>query len=464
MPDAIEAALRENLDAIEATCVSATQQDRELLLVVDLPGGALGGRDALASLPTAAQFRTPAGTHLVAVGAASEVSAATASLPAAESRFRDAIAGIVRAEAARGAGRPVRWLGGVAFPTRTADGWEGWPALRFVAPVACEGVDAAGSFAQLVVCARPGDAASDAVVRALRSVDAGPAPGQAPAPSTHDYPRAVSRVLEAIEAGTVDKVVVARSERVALERPVDIAALTAELGASNPDAWVFAMPGAGGVFVGASPELLLRSRGRAVESFALAGTRRRDLTGRLEDDVRALRASTKDAAEHRWVAAAVVDALEAHGAVDAAGEEPDVLVLPGVLHLLTRYRAALDRDASALALAGALHPTPAVAGTPRDAALALIDALESTPRGWYCGAVGTVDEALDVELAVALRSAFIDDAGAVLFAGAGIVSGSQPARELAETDAKMGAMRRALARAAAPLGAFSARAEVARTA
>jgi isochorismate synthase len=197
--------------------------------------------------------------------------------------------------------------------------------------------------------------------------------------------------------------------------------------------------------VGASPEVLVRRFGRSVTSVPMAGT-----VGRADephdDDAAVARlvASPKEAIEHRFVVDAVRETLAARcDAVRARGPVP--VRLATVTHLATTVEATLrDADVTALDLALALHPTPAVGGTPRDAALALLAELEPEPRGCYGGPVGWVDAHGDGEFVVALRCAHLDGATARLYAGAGVVDGSDPGEEWDETEAKLAPMRRAL--------------------
>jgi isochorismate synthase EntC len=171
----------------------------------------------------------------------------------------------------------------------------------------------------------------------------------------------------------------------------------------------------------------------------MAGTVRRGATPEEDAALTAgLRRSVKEAEEHRLLVEAVVAALAPVCAAPPAAGEPDVVRFPTVSHLATRVSGVLRRPApSALALAGLLHPTPAVGGLPRAEALATIAALEGFDRGLYAGPVGWVDAAGDGEWAVALRGAQLDGPRARLVAGAGIVAGSDPEAEWAETEVKL---------------------------
>lgn len=257
-------------------------------------------------------------------------------------------------------------------------------------------------------------------------------------PDRQEWTASVRQILSAISAGHVRKVVLAREVVLEAAAPFDRRALLAKLCRSHPTCFTYA---AGG-FVGASPELLVRRLGDLVESCPMAGTAARGATA-YEDDalVDALSHSAKEAEEHALLVQAVLDALAplCAGGPEAAGAE--VVRLPTVSHLATRVRGLLAAPApSVLSLAGRLHPTPAVGGLPRPAALAAISALEGFDRGLYAGPVGWVDARGEGEWAVALRGAELDGSRARLVAGAGIVAGSDPDAEWAETEAKLRAM------------------------
>jgi isochorismate synthase len=200
--------------------------------------------------------------------------------------------------------------------------------------------------------------------------------------------------------------------------------------------------------VGATPELLVRRQGTRVLSRPMAGTAPRGSSA-AEDNraAAALAASAKDDLEHRLVVDAVLDTLTPWCEDLRADAPPDIVRLPGLLHLATAVRARLRAPApSALDLAAALHPTPAVGGTPRTTALARLGLLEDFDRGRYAGPVGWVDARGDGTWGVALRGAEIYGSHARLIAGAGIVTGSEPDEEWAETELKLEPMLRVLVR------------------
>jgi isochorismate synthase len=251
---------------------------------------------------------------------------------------------------------------------------------------------------------------------------------------------AVTTVLDSISRGELEKVVLAREVIIDTDAPFDVAAVLRRLRNAQDGCFVFADRG----FVGATPELLVRRRGEQVTCRPMAGTIPRD--GAPREEAARLLASRKDANEHALVVSAVSRVLEDHCAeVTARGPQPAPFA--DVTHLVTHIDArAVDPSTTALSLALALHPTPAVAGTPRDGALQAISRLEPTSRGKYAGPVGWVNAAGDGEFAVSLRCAQLDGRHARLHAGAGIVAGSDPDAEWDETSAKLEPMLRALVR------------------
>lgn len=253
----------------------------------------------------------------------------------------------------------------------------------------------------------------------------------------------VARALDRIATAALDKVVLAREVVVEADRPFSPRAILSRLRAAHPSAFTFA---AGG-FVGASPELLVSRRGDAVRSAPMAGTAPRG--GTLEADrdrARRLATTAKERAEHRFVVDAVVEALDGVcSELAVADTRPEVLT--DVIHLCTEIRGRLaDPAASALSLAGRLHPSPAVSGTPAHEALELIGAVEVGSRGRYAGPVGWVDGAGNGEWVVGIRSAHLQGRRARLWAGAGIVTGSDPDAEWEETQAKLATMLSVLVR------------------
>jgi isochorismate synthase len=282
--------------------------------------------------------------------------------------------------------------------------------------------------------------------RAVTAV--GPSPGTKPAalpmrweaePAAAAYAEAVAEALSRIRAGELEKVVLTRA-LVAGNPGIDLAALLAELRRRDPECHLFAAPAdEDGAFVGATPETLLRREGDRVVSLPHAGTAARwpDDPGRDREAAEALVRSAKNQHEHAAVVEAVAETLTPHCTKLRVDTEPHLVATATVWHLATAVRGRLRPSApSALALAAALHPTPAVCGTPADVAGALIARLEPASRGLYSGLVGWVDDRGDGEWAVSLRCALITRAMVRIHAGAGIVAESRPDLEVAETEVK----------------------------
>ena len=243
----------------------------------------------------------------------------------------------------------------------------------------------------------------------------------------------VRHALDDITRGRLEKVVFARAVRIDADHPFDVPAVLSHLRRSQPGCIVYADRG----FLGASPELLLRKAGAAVTSRPLAGT---------AVETAALVRSAKDAHEHQLVVDAVVEALR-NFCSDVRADGPSPLELADVSHLATTVTARARSATTSIAdLVAALHPTPAVAGTPRRLALDAIDAMEPVARGRYAGPCGWIDRHGDGEFVVALRGGEIDGSHAVIHAGAGIVAGSDPDAEWAETQQKLTPMLQALVR------------------
>jgi menaquinone-specific isochorismate synthase len=258
------------------------------------------------------------------------------------------------------------------------------------------------------------------------------------------WPAAVAEAVRRIVAGGLDKVVLAREVLARAEDDLDLRWLAERLAAGYPQCWTYLVDG----LVGASPEMLVRREAGLAVSRVLAGTIQR--TG---DDVHdlnlaaALAKSSKDLQEHEYAVASVARALSPFCSGMNVPEAPYVLELPNVLHLATDVTGVVEGGVSSLALAAALHPSAAVCGTPTEQARALIGELEHLDRERYAGPVGWIDASGNGEWAIALRCGLIsetDPRQIRLFAGCGIVAGSDPAAELAESHAKLVPMRDAL--------------------
>jgi menaquinone-specific isochorismate synthase len=262
--------------------------------------------------------------------------------------------------------------------------------------------------------------------------------------SPAEWESAVAVAVQRISAGELDKVVLARDLEARAGQPVDPRWLVSRLAKGYEGTWVYAVDG----LVGATPELLCRLERGLVTSRVLAGTIRR--TGDDDHDLAlagSLARSSKDLEEHEYAAASVASSLAPHCSSLNLPESPFVLHLPNVMHLATDITGVVSDGSSSLELAAALHPSAAVCGTPTAVAREVILELEGMDRGRYAGPVGWLDASGDGEWGIALRCAEIDPADPArlrLFAGCGIVAGSQPQAELAEADAKLVPMRDAL--------------------
>lgn len=260
------------------------------------------------------------------------------------------------------------------------------------------------------------------------------------------YLSAVRAIRDAVRNGAITKAVVARDVIVEATDPIDVHGLLLRLKASFGSSYRYFFDG----LIGASPELLVEIRGSEIFSHPLAGTTPR--TGDPATDERLaaeLLASPKNQVEHRVVIDMVHDTLLPHCSFLDWEPEPTVVKVANVQHLGTRLQGALSTPRlHVLDAARMLSPTPALGGSPRDAALELIAQHEGIDRGRYGGAVGWFDATGDGAFAVTIRCAELspDRRAARLFAGGGIVADSEPEAELAETQAKFQAMLAAIIR------------------
>lgn len=259
-----------------------------------------------------------------------------------------------------------------------------------------------------------------------------------------DWEGAVAEAVRRIGAGGLDKVVLARDLEARAAEPLDVRWLLERLADGYPACWTFAVD----KLVGATPELLVRLDKGLVTSRVLAGTIRR--TGDDAGDLAlsaSLARSSKDLEEHEYAVRSVAEALAPHCSSMNVPEAPFVLHLPNVMHLATDVTGVLAHSSSALRLVASLHPSAAVCGTPTAVAQSVIRELEGMDRGRYAGPVGWIDATGDGEWGIALRCAEVDPlepARLRLFAGCGIVAGSDPEAELVESAAKLVPMRDAL--------------------
>lgn len=331
-------------------------------------------------------------------------------------------------------------MGGFAFAPEgpVSPEWEGYPAGLMTLPRIC--VASSGGESRLVLSrvVTPAGEPAGAVQQAPRRQTAGEHPPGAA------WKVRVAASAQAVREGVLRKVVLARSVRV-LGGPFDPIAALHRLSEGYPGCTLFAVARGARCFLGATPERLVRVRSGEVSAMALAGTAPR---GRDDEEDRRLGelllASSKDRIEH----AAVVDLLreDLAGACTevSADDGPSLLKVANVQHLCTPLTARVRPPVTLLDLVARLHPTPAVGGVPRGEALEWIRRQEGLDRGWYAGPIGWVDQRGEGEFAVAIRSALLHGDEAVLFAGCGIVAGSDPDQEYEESRLKLRPMISAL--------------------
>ena len=265
------------------------------------------------------------------------------------------------------------------------------------------------------------------------------------AQTAEGFKQSVEDAVAAISRGELKKVVLARDLVGAMPTGFDIRASLAKLASRFPTCWVYSVDG----LFGASPELLVRVAHGQVSARVLAGTAGRGTDPEVDKAISAaLAASSKNTTEHAFAVDSLVQTLQPFCSQVDADPKPFSLALPNLWHLASDVHGVLREEASVLDLAAALHPTAAVAGTPRLEAQQLLGSLEPFDRGRYAGPVGWIGADGDGEWAIALRGAKIEDssAGEVIraFAGCGIVAGSEPEAELAETELKFSPIREAL--------------------
>ena len=318
-----------------------------------------------------------------------------------------------------------------------------------------------GALAQLIVPRRiVGRRGSDAWITTIEpgSGNDFPSPPDGSSPdhftlassmSHTEWKGVVAAALDAIQQDEFRKVVLARRVEITSNRPFVITEVLSRLAALYPSCMVFSVNG----FIGASPELLIRRLGKKVESHPLAGTVARSGDTRSDEElVAGLMSSDKARHEHQVVVEVLEKALaEVCSEIDVP-PQPSVMALRNVSHLATHITGELATGnsthvpPSALELAALLHPTPAVGGDPTAPAVDYLKQVEGFDRGCYAGPVGWVDARGDGEFAVGIRCAEVDGCRARIYAGNGVVAGSDPDDELVETQLKLQALLAALVR------------------
>ena len=337
------------------------------------------------------------------------------------------------------------WTGGFAFHDDGTAGaadpdpaWSSFEPASMILPELAIQSSEGGTFLTVNLMAGPGSDGEALLAAAMARV-AGLVSGEMPmidphptvAPSIESvrspesYEGSVAEAVERIRSGEIEKVVLAREVVVRAGSAHDPAAIYDALRQGFPSCFNFCAGTGEAVFIGASPELLVRCVGRGVATVGLA---------------QQLLSSRKDRGEQAVVVRRIVKTLSKLSVWVEAAEEPEIIKVANIQHLGTPVYAQLAQPRTAIELAGLLHPTPAVGGEPWKKASKVMAEVEQMDRGWYAGPVGWMDGSGDGEFCVALRSALIRDREAHLFAGVGVVADSDPAAELAETEIKLSAL------------------------
>ncbi|MEG5059800.1 isochorismate synthase [Microcoleus sp. A2-C5] len=269
---------------------------------------------------------------------------------------------------------------------------------------------------------------------------------QIPVNDAAQFKTSVKSALELIESKYFSKLVLSQAINVISKTPFSLIDSLNNLRLTYPGCYVFSTSnGKGKNFIGASPERLISIQNNQLVTDALAGSAPRGKTQAEDGNLgKGLLNSEKDIREHQVVIDFIVDRLSSLGINPDFSPLPRLLQLSNIQHLWTPIRARIPPDIHLLKILSQLHPTPAVAGVPRDIALQQIRACESYDRSLYAAALGWIDRSGNGEFAVGIRSALIDGSSAILYAGAGIVAGSEPEKELAEIQLKLQALLNAL--------------------
>ncbi|MBI5948709.1 MAG: isochorismate synthase [Chloroflexi bacterium] len=351
----------------------------------------------------------------------------------------------------RDGGPRLRIFGGMCFdpaqPNRDAR-WQAFGDWQFVAPrllLLRDGDAWSGTLTWKLDGSEDEPGLARAVDRELDAVvTAGDQPGgrRGDAPGTWPpegvWKQAVAEAVREIRGGDWRKLVLARSVTVTMPGRVSHGPLLTRLAARYAGCYIFKFAAGDDAWLGATPELLVSLRARTVSAACLAGSRPRNIDpvvdARLSAD---LLGSAKERSEHAFVVDMMRDSLGPLCDGLSAPATPEIMRMANIQHLYTPVAGPVADGVDIFDLVAAVHPTPAVGGWPREGSREAIRRLEGMDRGWYAAPIGWVDDAGEGEFAVALRSALVRGECATLYAGAGIVAGSDPAEELAETELKL---------------------------
>lgn len=427
------------------------------LVTLPVPHGAFQGSEApdrTRLLRAATVIWRPAGSETVLAGFGREMrlhGPRDSSLHEAARILREATA-LPRLDTAGGRARPA-FFGGARFVAGGSvrdPAWDPFGGWAFVLPrllLAITGETVEGS-----VTLRLQPRMSRAAIEEKLASDppeAPPAhivppswPTESPGP---DWCAVVSSAIDEIAEGRYQKVVLARTADVQRDEDIDEGIVLDRLAARYGGCYVFKIAQAGSAWLGATPELLCRVRGGRVSTVALAGSVPRGGDPESDDALAArLLSDAKERREHAFVVQALREGLAPFCSELDIPVEPEILRVANIQHLRTPIEGRLHHTEDVLTVVAALHPSPAVGGSPRAEAVAAIDRLEGIDRGWYAGPIGRLGLDGDGEFAVGLRSGLIRGSTARFYAGAGIVQGSDPQREYAETETKFRPLREAV--------------------
>jgi isochorismate synthase len=370
----------------------------------------------------------------------------------AASMVRDMLAGATSTVTT--AARPRVFGGGRFSPCARPDdpSWQAFGSWQFTVPAVLVALEPGRLSASLTIRADPGDPggipalvedALESLVCVATANEGDLSPATAAGPEA--WQASVAAALKEIGNHRYQKVVLARTFDHRQASRIDQGRVLSSLAGRYRHCYVFAFRSGGAAWLGASPELLASLKDGAVSAASLAGSKPRGATAAEDDALAAeLMGSAKERAEHAVVALAITEALAPLCGRLSVPEVPTILRMPNIQHLHTPISGRLLPGHDLLDVVTSLHPTPAVGGWPREEALDAIERLEGMDRGWYAGPIGWLDFDGDGEFVVALRSALVSGSTARLYAGAGIVAGSEPALEYAETETKFRPLRDAL--------------------
>lgn len=408
-------------------------------------------RSALSALERPRVAWADGGDTVVAGGATTAITASGRDRFATVRRRSERLFDQFRTDPSLPAAARPRLFGGFSFTDEhaaPADGrWAGFPAAKFVLPAVQLSLTPEGPWLT-TTAAGPGAAETansrlatwrsrlEALPRLAHRTGSG-VDDRAYTPGREVWDRQVADAVDRINRGTLEKVVLAQALRVSTHGAIDVPDVVSRLADQYPDCYRFMFePPGGGSFFGATPERLVAVRDGEVRTEALAGSIARGDSPEADAELaRQLQDSEKNVHEHELVVDAICDQLRELTAEPETGERT-VRRLANVQHLETPITASLPTDEHVLTLVEALHPTPAVGGLPPAEALRTIRDTETFDRGWYAAPVGWIDADGNGTFAVAIRSAIAAGRTATLFAGAGIVSDSEPDREWEELQLK----------------------------